>query len=84
VFFSIDDRLQYLEWLREAAAAFGCRIHAYVLMSNHVHLLATPQRDDSLPRMMQSLGRRCVFADHPLRTSLPAASPSPPGVMRDL
>ena len=60
VFFSDDDRLQYLDWLREAAADFGCRIHAYVLMTNHVHLLATPERADSLPRMMQTLGRRYV------------------------
>ena len=49
VFFSIDDRVQYLAWLREAAVEFGCRIHAYVLMTNHVHLLATPERADSLP-----------------------------------
>jgi putative transposase len=60
VFFSLDDRVQYLDWLREAADEFGCRIHAYVLMTNHVHLLATPERADSLSRMMQTLGRRYV------------------------
>jgi putative transposase len=60
VFFSIDDRLQYLDWLAEAAADFDCRVHAYVLMTNHVHLLVTPGREDSLPRMMQTLGRRYV------------------------
>ena len=37
-------------------------IHAYVLMTNHVHLLVTPERAESLPRTMQSLGRRYVRA----------------------
>jgi putative transposase len=60
VFFSLDDRLQYLDWLREAAADFDCRIHAYVLMTNHVHLLVTPGRDNGLRRMMQTHGRRYV------------------------
>jgi putative transposase len=60
VFFSDEDREAYLAWLLEAARKHGCAIHAYVLMTNHVHLLATPARADSLPRMMQSLGRRYV------------------------
>jgi putative transposase len=60
IFFSGEDRVAYLGWLLAAARAHSCRIHAYVLMTNHVHLLATPERADSLPRMMQSLGRRYV------------------------
>lgn len=60
VFFADEDREQYLAWLLAAAKKHGCRIHAYVLMTNHVHLLATPARAMSLPRMMQSLGRRYV------------------------
>jgi len=52
--------MRYRDWLAEAAARAGCAIHAYVLMTNHVHLLATPAHADSLPRMMQSLGRRYV------------------------
>lgn len=60
VFFADEDREAYLGWLLAAAKKDGCRIHAYVLMTNHVHLLATPVRADSLPRMMQSLGRRYV------------------------
>ena len=44
----------------EAAGSYGCAIHAYVLMTNHVHLLVTPRAADSLPRTMQSLGRRYV------------------------
>jgi putative transposase len=60
IFFAGEDHARYRDWLAEAAARAGCAIHAYVLMTNHVHLLATPGRADSLPRMMQSLGRRYV------------------------
>jgi len=54
------DRGLYRSWLGEAAAEYGCAIHAYVLMTNHVHLLVTPKAAESLPRTMQSLGRRYV------------------------
>lgn len=60
IFLSEEDRENYLAWLLAAAREYGCRIHAYVLMTNHVHLLMTPDTADSLPRMMQSLGRRYV------------------------
>lgn len=33
----------YLDWLREALHRHGCAIHAYVLMTNHVHVLLTPE-----------------------------------------
>ena len=58
LFFSEADRRQYLAWLREAAKQFGCSVHAFALMPNHVHLLMTPQSEDSLAKTMQSLGRR--------------------------
>src|SRR5260221_2509965 len=60
VFFCDEDYARYRAWLAEAAARHGCAIHAYVLMTNHVHLLATPRSAESLPRLMQSLGRRYV------------------------
>jgi putative transposase len=60
VFFAEDDYRRYLDWLGEAAAEYGVAIHAYVLMTNHVHLLATPGDGQALSRMMQSLGRRYV------------------------
>ena len=60
VFFCDEDHERYRAWLAEAAARHGCAIHAYVLMTNHVHLLATPRSAESLPRLMQSLGRRYV------------------------
>ncbi|MDE2229159.1 MAG: transposase [Alphaproteobacteria bacterium] len=60
IFFCDADYVRYRDWLAEAAGEYGCTIHAYALMTNHVHLLATPTRTDSLPRTMQSLGRRYV------------------------
>ena len=56
--------------LLENARKFGVDIHAYVLMSNHFHLLATPQTQDALPQMMQAVGRRYVrlFNDANSRT----------------
>lgn len=60
VFFAEDDYAGYREWLAAAAAENGCAVHAYVLMTNHVHLLVTPAAADSVPRTMQSLGRRYV------------------------
>jgi putative transposase len=62
IFFCDEDYRRYRTWLAEAAAEYDCAIHAYVLMTNHVHLLATPATEESLPRVMQSLGRRYVRA----------------------
>ncbi len=59
-FFADDDRLQYLEWLHQAAREHGGSVHAFVLMSNHVHLVTTGVEIGSLGRVMQSLGRRYV------------------------
>ncbi len=50
----------YLEKLKEAAEKHRCDIHAYVLMTNHVHLVVTPHRDNSIGKMMQMLGRYYV------------------------
>lgn len=60
VFFEEDDYHRYRQWLIEAAADNGLLVHAYVFITNHVHLLVTPETADSLPRTMQSLGRRYV------------------------
>ena len=59
-FFTRRDRRRYLAWAGDAAREAGCDIHAYVLMTNHVHLLVTPREAMAVPRMMQSLGRRYV------------------------
>lgn len=50
----------YLLCLKEATEALGLAIHAYVLMTNHVHLLVTPETEASLSKTMQSIGRRYV------------------------
>lgn len=60
VFFDDGDYRVYLEWLSEAAATHGCAIHAYVLMTNHVHLLMTPVEHRSVSDTLQALGRRFV------------------------
>lgn len=60
VFFEDGDYRAYLEWLAEASKRYECAIHAYVLMTNHIHILATPRRSDSVSRMMQYVGRRYV------------------------
>ena len=59
-FFAEEDYHCYLHWLQKSAADWDCAIHAYVLMTNHVHLLVTAQRRDSPAKLMQSLGRRYV------------------------
>lgn len=60
VFFQPKDYALYLEALRDAAMNHRCQVHAYVLMSNHVHLLVTPEQERSLPLMMQAMGRTYV------------------------
>ena len=55
-----EDYQFYLHYLREFAERFGCAIHAYVLMTNHVHLLLTPEREDSAGLLMKHLGQRYV------------------------
>ena len=55
-----NDYLRYLEYLQSAAELHAVAIHAYVLMTNHVHLLLTPDDAGACGRMMQSLGRRYV------------------------
>jgi len=59
-FFHDDDYLFYLDWLKEYAKSTDCSIHAYVLMTNHVHLLLTPKRSDGAGMLMKRLGQRYV------------------------
>jgi len=60
IFFAEEDYRRYLAYLGEAARKHDCEIHAYVLMTNHVHLLATPNNPDAISRTMQDVGRRYV------------------------
>jgi len=59
-FFAEEDYRFYLEWLHEYACITGCLVHAYVLMTNHVHLLLTPKESDSAGELMKRLGQRYV------------------------
>jgi putative transposase len=59
-FFAEEDYHSYLHWLQQAAADWYCAIHAYVLMTNHVHLLVTPETEAGTAKLMQSVGRRYV------------------------
>ena len=59
-FYTDGDRSLYLRCPREAARRNQCAVHAYVLMSNHVHLLVTPSAAGAVAAMMQDLGRRYV------------------------
>ena len=59
-FYEDADKGIYFLHLKEAAAAFDVRVHAWVFMSNHVHLLVTPAQPDSVSRMMQSIDREYV------------------------
>lgn len=59
-FFAEMDYRFYLECLGDALARHRVSLHAYVLMTNHVHLLMTPTAADGISRVMQSIGRRYV------------------------
>jgi putative transposase len=60
IFACAADYRVMLDLLEEKSKKFDVLVHAYVLMSNHLHLLATPQAADGLPKMMQAVGRSYV------------------------
>jgi putative transposase len=70
IFATTADHEMLLVLLQENAVKFKVAIHAYVLMGNHFHLLATPETMEGLPQMMQAVGRRYVryFNDRQRRT----------------
>ena len=59
-FIGDEDYRFYLDWLSEYAGRAGCSIHAYVLMTNHVHLLVSTERSAAPGEMMKALGQRYV------------------------
>lgn len=60
VFFQDEDYLAYLRFLKSSADALGCSVHAYVLMTNHVHFLVTPKTADAIGLLFQDIGRQFV------------------------
>jgi putative transposase len=70
IFFDDSDYLKYLEYLKESLEKYECHLHAYVLMTNHVHLLLTPGDKTSLSQMMQTVGRKYVpYINHQYQRS---------------
>ena len=59
-FLSEKDFVAYAYWLDKSAREYQVAIHAWVFMTNHVHLLVTPLTEEGSSRMMQSLGRDYV------------------------
>ena len=67
-FYAVDDFYRYLDDLHDAAMKNHAAIHAYVLMTNHVHLLVTPGHAYTITHMMQDLGRKYVrYINHTYR-----------------
>ena len=67
-FFAEEDYQFYLGCLEDALQKYSCDLHAYVLMTNHVHLLITPEDNNGVSRVMQSVGRRYVqYVNHTYR-----------------
>ncbi len=60
IFIDNDDYQFYWECLRDAAKTNHLKVHSYILMPDHVHLLASPGSERSIPKTLQSLGRRYV------------------------
>ena len=59
-FFAQEDYGYYLEVLGEALSRYRVQLHAYTLMTNHVHLLMTPEDADGISRVMKQVGRMYV------------------------
>ncbi|WP_442594877.1 transposase [Parapusillimonas sp. JC17] len=59
-FFSDRDYFVYLKWLREYAVQTECSVHAYVLMTNHVHLLLSGASSEGPGALMKAVGQRYV------------------------
>jgi putative transposase len=55
-----NDYLMYLSHLLKLSEKYDCAIHAYCLMTNHVHVLLTPQAADACTGLMRDLGQRYV------------------------
>jgi len=60
IFAELVDIRFFLHRLGQACRRFRCELHAYVLMTNHVHLLMTPRRADAIAKVMQSVGTSYV------------------------
>ena len=55
-----EDIVAYAHWLAEGSTKYGVSVHAWVFMTNHVHLLLTPSKEGSISSLMQFIGRLYV------------------------
>jgi len=60
IFADTQDYSFYKECLSEACEQYDLAVHAYVLMTNHVHLLVSPKLESSIPKVLQSVVRKYV------------------------
>lgn len=60
IFADARDHHVFHDYLGEACERHGTQVHAYVLMTNHVHLIMTPCKDNGIGKVMQAVGRRYV------------------------
>lgn len=60
IFHDDRDRRFFLACLTQASSTYRCDVHAYVLMTNHVHVLLSPRGEQGLSKMMQVVGTRYV------------------------
>ncbi len=68
--FAEADYIRYMDDLYEEATKNHAAIHAYVLMTNHVHILVTPGSEFNITHMMQDLGRKYVrYINHSYKKS---------------
>jgi putative transposase len=80
-FFAEEDYHAYLHWLGWALKREGALLHAYALMTNHVHLLVTPERGESVARIMIAWGGATCSTSTPATgaaESFGTAATSPP------
>ena len=65
VFFDDEDYKAYAGWMKEAGLVYDVSIHAFVLMTNHIHILISAQAPENVGKFMQHIGRRYVpFINH--------------------
>lgn len=57
-FFEVEDYQFYMELMRQLLPRYGVHLHAYVLMTNHVHLLMTPDEKESISNLLKVVGSR--------------------------
>jgi len=57
-FIEPENYLYYLELWQELSRRYGVAVHAYVLMTNHIHFLATPETETALSNTMKVVGSR--------------------------